>query len=555
VSRFGLALHIPTASRDAPATAQPNNRVWAFVLAAVFVTAAGWRLAGITVWPVAYDGMLQYENTLTARRLFMRWRPTPLSAGEAAWLEGTSGARVKGPPVMESLLASLWLLSGRERPWLGGLITSGFWLLAAGLLHATSVRLLRDRAGPVAGTAWFLVTPYGILMSRVFQHEAALMAGIAWALYRLLEPSALKTWRGAFLNGALAGAGLLIKPGMGLPVVAGAALGQVLSPRIRGPEALRRGALFLVLAALPSFIYAGLFLHGETHQIIPHLLATRMMWAGWASQIGQAAGWVPFLGGVVGSWLLWQRRRSLLAFGLLGGYVAQGLVLTWAAATHAYYHLPVLIPVALGLSASVSHLTGVSIKRGFGALVGWGTLAIVATYAAIGPLPIRQALTDRSGERTASTLATIGRELGVGTRVIGLDRGYGFQLAYQWLIVRYWPSSVDLYYEQLRTGKVLRRRYRLGRYLESFAPSYFVVTAAEDWRAQPGLEAFLRERYPLVREDPLRGVWIFDLRSGKDRGSGAGASGPATASPDSGGAPRDDESRPQAPGAHRPFGT
>ena len=555
MSRFGWAPHIPTANRDDKITAQPDSRVWAVVLAAAFVAAACWRLSGITVWPVAYDGTLQYENTLTARRLFMRWRPTPLSAGEAAWLEGTSSARVKAPPVMESLLASLWLLSGRERPWLGGLITSGFWLLAAGLLHATSVRLLRDRAGPVVGTAWFLVTPYGILISRVFQHEAAFVAGIAWALYWLLDPRTLKTWRGAFLGGVLAGVGLLVKPGLGLPLLVGAAVGHVLSPGIRRRATLRRAILFLALAALPSLVYAGLFLRRETHQIIPSLLASRMMYAGWASQIDQAVGWIPFLGGVVGSWLIWRRRGSLLAIGLLGGYAAQGLVFTWATATHAYYHLPVLIPVTLGLSASVIHLAAVSKRRGFGALVGWGTVAIVATYAALGPLPIRQALADRSGERTASTLATIGRGLGVSTRVIGLDRGYGFQLAYQWLIVRYWPSSVDLYYEQLRTGKVLRRRYRLGRYLESFAPSYFVVTAAEDWRAQPGLEAFLRERYPLVREDPLRGVWIFDLRSGKDRGSGAGASGPATASPDSGGAPRDDESRPQAPGAHRPFGT
>jgi hypothetical protein len=482
----------------------------------VFVVAAGWRLWGITIWPIAYDDMLQYENTLTARRLFMHWRAIPLPVAEATWREANAAARTKAPPLMESLLAALWLLGGRERPWMGGLLTSGFWLIAGGLVYRTCVRLLHDRLGPLVGVAWFLITPFGILISRVFQHEAVFLAGIAWALHRLLEPGTLTSWRRTVLNGTLAGFGLLLKPGLGLPLVVGAALGQALSPRYRSRGALRQVAVFLLLSALPSLVYAVTYLRGETHQLIPSLLLSRMMYAGWASQIGRVSGWGPFLAGFCGSWVLWHRTGSLFGVGLFAGYVAQSLLFTWATATHVYYHLPVFFAVALGLSALGSYLAEESGRRGLGSLVRGGAVAIVTVYAAFRPLPLLPTLTDRSGEQRASTLAAVGRELGVGTRVLGLDRGYGYPLTCQWLTVQYWPSSADLGYERLRMGRVLRRNDRLEQAIQSFGPSFFVIADAEEWRRQPGLEALLRERYPLVREDPARGVWIFDLRIRRD---------------------------------------
>jgi len=508
---------IAALSRFTPSSTTEQDRRgarrWTIVLGIVFIAAAGWRLTGITIWPVAYDDMLQYENAVSTRRLYMSWRATPPSMAEAAWLAAASNLRRKAPPLMEALLASVWLMSGRERPWLAGLLTSGLWLLAGALLYVTCLRLVRDRAGPVVAAAWFLLTPFGVLISRVFQHEAALMAGTTWALYRLTAPETLKHWRRTLVGGVLAGLGLALKPGLGLPLLFGATIGIVSSRGNREVMTLFRGLLFLVLAALPSLVYAALFLGGETHQLIPRLLLSPTMYAGWASLIDLVVGPIPLLLGLLGGWLHMRRTGSLLLPGLFAGYVAQCIVFSYATATHSYYHLPLMVPVALGLCVLSTQVTEFAERRGVGTTVERGSVAILATYVLLAPLPLRQAFVDRSGERRDAALATIGRDLGTGTRVLGLDRGYGFPLSYHGLIVQYWPSSADLGYENLRSGVVVRRKQRLQQAIDSFRPDYFVLTKPEELRTQRGLEDFFEDRFFVTRKDPAQGVWIFDLRS------------------------------------------
>jgi hypothetical protein len=180
--------------------------------------------------------------------------------------------------------------------------------------------------------------------------------------------------------------------------------------------------------------------------------------------------------------------------------------------THDYYHVALLVLVALGLAALVQEgLLPLAERLRFSPL-GHLLAAAVLVMGLVGPWSVRSRLADPTAGEEARRLERVGRDLGVATRVVSLGQGYGFPLTYRaWLLAVPWPYRIDLEYERLQSGEVLRRKYRLESLREGFHPAYFVVTDPSEWAGQPGLEGFLRERYPLVAERPEEGLWIFDL--------------------------------------------
>ncbi len=97
----------------------PHSLGWGWKLTLLFplvAIGAGFRLQNLTAWPTVFHPMLQYENAVTTRVLWLKMRESSLNADEAPWLQHWNG-RFKAPPVIETLagLALVWALGATRR--------------------------------------------------------------------------------------------------------------------------------------------------------------------------------------------------------------------------------------------------------------------------------------------------------------------------------------------------------------------------------------------------------------------------------------------------------
>ena len=86
------------------------------LVVAIVGLAIGYRKNHITQWPMQFHLTLQYENALTARRIWLNLRREPISADEERWLDGWERS-AQAPPVLEFLTAVTYLMDHHERPW------------------------------------------------------------------------------------------------------------------------------------------------------------------------------------------------------------------------------------------------------------------------------------------------------------------------------------------------------------------------------------------------------------------------------------------------------
>jgi hypothetical protein len=455
---------------------------------------------------------LQYENALTARKIWLGLRPQPLAPEEKTWLDAGQG-RWKAPPVVEALTALTYLPDGVERPWTSTLINLLLWVGAGWFLFDLGKRLGGGPAGALTGLAFYLLVPFGILVSRSFQHEAVMVAGFLGALWYLVHFDAVRDSRRSILAGFLSGLAVLLKPGVTLFPLAAAHVGQSL--RAHGlRRTLQAPALYLslLLIGLPSVAYFLVFLRGETHQLLPHLLLTPGYYRGVALNIGRVVGWLPMAAALAGAVLLLCIRSSPLGVSLLLGFGAYLALFSYAAMTHDYY-LTLLIPIVALCLCPVAQLffAGLSWKRPR----AWLTAAILAgavLYSFDFFQRVREG-TQRAGEGFWLRVSQETRSrIGPGCRVLVLSPvEYGNALRWHaWLIAQVYPSRADKRYEELQGLPDVSDAERLRRLIEEFRPSYFVIASLKEFEEQPELAAALDARSTRIHESNV--LIIYDLR-------------------------------------------
>ena len=471
------------------------------------------RIGRITEWPIQFHPTLQYENALTARWIWLHVRAAPLSPNEASWLQDWHG-RLKAPPVLEFLTALTYLVDNHERPWVASLFTSAFWLLGAGILLGLFRALKIGQIGTLSSLSFYLIAPFGIIVSRSFQHEALLTCMFLWALWVLVRLEVPAGWRGTLLAGLASGLAGLVKPGIVLLPLLGAYL--ALSIQVRG---LRRTIFdprswtFAAVAVLPSVAFALAFLSQESHQFLPHLLSQWMFYRWWAWNIGRVIGWIPLLCAIAGAVVMGLRRRSFLGIGLFAGYIAYALVFSYANMTHDYYLVPLLVITALGLGALVEAVAEPLITRiGIPAVMTEFVAAVALLATVFVSVGTRGVLPPPEGVELAESYREIGTAVGAGSRVLSLSHAYGYALMYHaWLSSYWWPNAGDKWYEGLRNRRVIPDDVRLRRQMAEIRPSHFVITELDEFAGQPDLARLLRTRYcvQLGRADAI----VYDLRT------------------------------------------
>ncbi|MBM3126118.1 MAG: glycosyltransferase family 39 protein [Chloroflexi bacterium] len=178
--------------------------IWSWFLAALMLLGGLLRLLDLDDPPLDFQPSRQMRNLLVARAIYYSLNPAS-TLGER---ELTSTfARAVGqyePPIIESLVALTYFVSGGETIAAARLWQTLFWLAAGAALFDLARRAISPWAGLIA-LAYYLVLPFSVQASRSFQPDPVMTSAFLAGLYflyragRRSKPGSGPSWRAACL--------------------------------------------------------------------------------------------------------------------------------------------------------------------------------------------------------------------------------------------------------------------------------------------------------------------------------------------------------------------
>jgi hypothetical protein len=217
---------------------------------------------------------------------------------------------------------------------------------------------------------------------------------------------------------------------------------------------------------------------------------------------------LAFGGGLV----LSKKPAFSMFLGLFIGYILYGFAFSYHVSTHEYYHLPLMVPVSLGLGLVFNTLVDAikENRKTFGLSV---IVLFLLSFMALKAWDVRVTLKRTDYRSEPAFWENLGEELGRETRVTGLMSDYGYRLKYWgWLAVDPWLGTADIDVREL-AGAEIDLQQELERRLGQ--NDYFVVTQFGEYNNQPLLREYLESNYPLIIDRDS--VIVFDLRENEQR--------------------------------------
>jgi len=471
------------------------------------------RLMDLRDEPLDFHPMPQLHRAMIARSMYQRSLLEGEAGGEPVPEAVQAAVGAYEPPILERLVATTYLLTGGEDPWIARIWNAGFWLIAAVLLFDLARRSTSMEGGLVS-LAYFLVLPFGVQVSRAFMPDSLMVLMIVVAGYALVRWKDRGTWAWALGAGLASGAAILVKGRIAPMILVTVVLVGLLDPNWkRVLRDLRWWTIGILTLALPA-VYYGLLIPGSTSGWIQEgtlnvlgMILDPSFYTRWMSFLDQ----IVYLGmavvAVVGTALLPSTPRRL-GLGWWLGFLAYGLLLPYNMVTHNYYSLPVVPAIALGL-APVGQLVLDRVRR---LSFGWKAFAVAACLLMVfyPAWRSRSVIVGQDFHAEPLGWVKIGRELPTDGRIIAITQDYGYRLAYYGgRSVSLWPSVQDQAYAELRGHNTSPN------IADVFAERtdgfhYFLVTNMSELEAQSDLEAYLRQNFPIVHEGD--GYLLFDLQ-------------------------------------------
>lgn len=498
--------------------------VWGAALALLLLGLA-LRLYDLTDPPLDFHYTRQLRGAIIARGIYYGMLPEAdpeLREDAIAW--GRSTGQYE-PPILESLVALTYRLTGGERLWVGRIYSSLFWVIGGLALFGLARRLATAHsdspAAPLAALialGYYLFLPFGVQASRSFQPDPGMTMWIilaAYALYRWVETaeSGQPAWRWAALAGLLGGMAILTKT-VAVYILAGGAAAGVLAAlgwkrALRSPQVWAMALLMLV----PSLLFVILGRGGSALDYFQNwtvslsgLLLDPGTYARWLNLVQDLMGLSILVLAVLGALIARPRPRALL-LGLLLGYVAYGLTLPYQMTTHNYYHLQLIPLLALALVPAAVPLLEKLWEQG-----RWAqSAALLALVGALGFSALLSVNTLRAEDyrHEPAYWQEIGEALPRDAKVMALTPDYGYRLmVYGWRKVTLWPNRGEIKLSELR-GKEKEFEQYFAKRTEGIG--YFLVASLRQFNEQADLKAALTGRYPVYAEGD--GYIIFDLRN------------------------------------------
>lgn len=475
-----------------------------FIVISLFLVAAGVRL-----YRLQAPGLLperDYGSAILARELFYRQSDTAQSWQRQVSSAARQNVPVLEPPITETVVSYLYRVVGSEQIWMARVLTSLFWLIGGIFLYKIAKMLFSTDAAVVA-TAFYLLAPLSVLLSRSFQPDALMMLLYLISLYAILvyfeQPSHFRL----IIAGAVTGLTLLNRPIVLFVLYAGF-VALTLAEHRSWKGVFRRSALiFFALSLLPSFLYYGygfFFADYTDRQAMmsfqPYLFLRKEYWTGWLTLGLQAVGITALVAALMGMTMLPQGRPRAFLTGLWFGYLLFGVIFTYHIHTHGYYHAQ-LIPIVALSSGPLVDAVGDRLGRTADsrylvpALTGIVLLATILSFR-----QVRSSLGNQLFE-DVETAKEIGELVNHSSQVVYIARNYGVPLQY------YGELSGTNLPRKIATGRLYQSltgpELSVGDRLNAidFSPEYFVITDFSQFkRYYADFEAYLNRNCSLLAE-------------------------------------------------------
>ncbi len=477
----------------------------------LFGLGIGIRLYDLTDLPLDFHPTRQLLSALKARGMFYQTATDIPDWQRRMSLQQWQTRAAIEPEIVERLVAFTYQFTG-EQLWVARIYSSLFWIIG-GIFLFLLIKDLISIDGAMIATAYYLFLPYAVIASRAFQPDPLMVMLIVmfwWAFHRW---SQRPSWVFAILAGLFGGFAIFIKFVAAFFVIGGA-LGELLGNSTwRGMFRNTQVWLIAILGVLPgaSYLFYGVvlndFLRDQFNgRFIPGLLFSPLNFIGWASKADLAAGGMAIMLGLLGLFLVRERRVRNYLMGLWIAYFLFGLYFNYTIATHDYYQEPFIPLVAISLAPvadwTMARLAEVTVTR-------WMRTAafIVLLYGvATTSWSVRGQLKLVNYRPQAVMWEEIGMIFNHGPNVVALTQDYGSRLDYWgWQNTRNWPYVGDINYRRLRGNS-----FEFDKLFDNLTQGkqFFLVTDFAELNRQPRLLQQL-VRLPVYRQ--AEGYVIYDL--------------------------------------------
>lgn len=479
------------------------------------------RLLDLTDPPLDFQPSRQLRNSLIAREIYYNALPsgTDEQRGLAASFANAVGKYE--PPVIETIVAYSYFLTGGENIAVARVWMTLFWLAAGAALFDLMRRVANPWAALIA-LAYYFVLPFSVQSSRSFQPDplmtSAFVIGI-YFLYRwsedhspLLEGEKLgntSTWKWAILAAVFLGFATFVKIVIAF-MVGAAAIALVLFTLGKDFWRSRQVWAMAGIMVVPSLLFYIFLNQGRSTEYffawtvaLVKLITSTDFYTKWLAFLGTLFGLTILFASIAGALIAPSRMRWLLV-GLWIGYLLYGLTLPFQMFTHSYYHIQLIPLIALGLAVVLSPLT--ESVAGMGGVRSAGFIALVAVVIGYQAYAARSVLIAEDFHHEPSFWNQVGGAFPSDAKVIALTQDYGYRLMlYGWRKVDLWPLATELsaarnpdkdtaaQFDELTAGK-----------------DFFLVTAFGQLEKQPGLKMIL-DVHPIAFQGD--GYILYNLRA------------------------------------------
>jgi len=484
---------------------RPANWFIAFI---ILLTLGGvLRLLDLTDPPLDFQPSRQLRNSLVARDIYYSMLPSATAEQKEL---ASSFARSVGqyePPVIESIVAVTFLVTGGENFIAARIWESLFWL-AAGIALFDLMRRAVSPWAAVVAIAFYFVLPFSVQASRSFQPDPLMTAAFVAGIYFLYRWSEEQTWKWAILTGVFFGFATFVKIVIAF-FVGAAAISLVLFTLKKDFWKSKQVWVMAAIMVVPAFLFYILLNQGRSTEYffawtvtLIKLITSADFYSKWLAFVGSIFGLTMIFLSLAGALIATPRLRWLLV-SLWVGYVLYGLTLPFQMYTHSYYHIQLIPIIALGLASALNPL--IESVAGQGQVGRVGVIALIVVVIGYQSWVARSVLIAEDFHHEPAFWKQVGDAIPANTDVIALTQDYGYRLMlFGWRKVSLWPLSTGL--SEARGGNT----DVAGNFADLTAgKEYFLVTAQGQFDKQPELKKILSQ-YPIAAQG--EGYVLFDLR-------------------------------------------
>lgn len=487
--------------------------LWFGLILLAFLLGLAVRLYDLRDLPLDFHPTRQLHSALIARGMYYAQ-----SEDATQWMRERAVNQWKAegliePQIMQRLTAFTYGLIGAPELWAARLWAIFFWTLGGIFLVMLALDII-GLEGAAFASIFYMLWPYAAIASRAFQPESLSMASFIFALWHANRWVKNPRITRAVAAGLACGLAIYIKS-TSVFLLAPAVAGLVLST-FNFRSAIRNIQVWIValLAVLPYAIYHiyGVYvlgLLGEQYALrfFPNLWFDPAWYLRWIGEMNHVIGLEVFLVSFGAALALAKKSTFGMFLGLFFGYILYGFVFSYHVSTHDYYHLPLMVPVSLGLGILFKTILN-AINKDRNILCHLVMVVFILFFMLLKAWDVRVTLKRLDYRSEPAFWENLGAELGQDARVTGLMADYGYRLAYWgWLTVEPWLGTADINVREL-SGAELNLQAELDRRLGE--NDFFVVTQFGEYNNQPLLKEYLEQYYQkfIDRQD----VVVFDLR-------------------------------------------